>query len=88
MEGTDRSRRPQPRRFTFLWELNGLLGSFLNLKAFPVFLFGSLATFAGLGGFVLGLVEGRALLSLLVSLAVGVVGVFLLLACILEHSKK
>ncbi|MYT33613.1 MULTISPECIES: hypothetical protein [unclassified Streptomyces] len=68
--------------------MNELLGSFLNLRSFHVVILGGLATCAGIGGFALGLAEGRSFMSSLISLAIGIVGVCLVLVCILEHSKK
>lgn len=88
MEKADRSPSSPRRRFAPLWVLNEVLGSFLNLRSFHLVVLGGLATFSGIGGFVLGIAEARGLASVLISLAIGVVGACLLSACILEHSKK
>lgn len=88
MEEADRSPSSPHRRFAPLWVLNEILGSFLNLRSFHLVILGGMATFAGIGGFILGVAEARGLTSTLISLAIGVVGACLLSACILEHSKK
>lgn len=88
MEEEGRLPRPQRRRFAPLWFLNELLGSFLNLRSFHLVILGGIATFAGMGGFILALVEGRGFVNALITLAVCIVGASVLSACILEHSKK
>jgi branched-subunit amino acid ABC-type transport system permease component len=88
VEEADRSPRSQRKGLALLWSLNELLGSFLNLRSFHLVILGGLATCGGIGGFIMGLAEGRGFVSDLVSLAIGAAGACLLLVCILEHSKK
>ncbi|MFB7630606.1 hypothetical protein ACFC0M_06615 [Streptomyces sp. NPDC056149] len=71
-----------------VWFLKGFLFDLVKPKGHRMLVLGAACAVGGLAGAVLTMVESGGILKSLAQLAVGVIGLYITVACVVEYSKR